>query len=164
MKTVQEQLQEIGNDLKINDLTSLYNKHTKLSPDLYDELIDFGETLPIDNVDIVCKIMDEWVSKQDVYLSRLRQSTDDPFFIAVAFGQRGVTLKEFKYVMSGKRPSSYLNHPAFYYFHIINEEAHDYFISTTADEEKTITELYLERVKKFVQLEIPLLQSFFFRI
>lgn len=127
-----------------------------------EEYLQAGEVLPFHDFNGVCYIMNEWVNLQDRLIDEMERTQDDPFITAFAFSQRGLTYEEFKYILSGSRPEHYQNHRGFYYLHIINKEAHDYFIATTKDDEKDTMELYMERVEKIARTEIPILKAFFF--
>lgn len=161
---LEQRVQAVINSVDDKQLDNWFNEYVNTTEQAEpgEELIDIGEVLPFDNPRFIVHVMERWVEQQERKIEQIRKETEDIFMLALAFSQRGITLDEFRYVMSGKRPSDYKNHPAFYYLHIINEEAHDYFIATNSDEEKDTTALYLDRVEKFVLLEIPTLKEFFF--
>lgn len=156
------EIQTITNYVGLKELDVWYDQYINTVEEPGEDIVEVGEVLPFDNPNFIVYVMDKWVSEQDTQIEKLRRQTDDVFLLGLAFGQRGFTLDEFKYVMSKSRPTDYKNHPVFYYLHIVNEESHDYFVATTNDPEKDITTLYLERVERFILLEIPNLKAFFF--
>ena len=160
---IQKKTTEIENFVPLTTLKTWYDRFMYEHMSKGDELIEVAEMLPFDNPDLVVHIMDLWVAMQEARIAKIRKESNDPYFHALAFGQRGVTLDDFKYILES-RPTAYNVHPAFYYFHIIDKDTHDHFIASNKanDGEKDFVALYLDRVEIFVKTEIPTLESFFF--
>jgi len=131
-----------------------------LPEDKDDDVAIFGFALPGEIPDFVVEIMDTWVEWIDFKLTKVKEGTNE---YADLFGQRGFTLQEFKLVLSGKVPEEdYGKYKVFDYLYLMQKKEWNLFTAITKDDNEEILEKYMKVLMKSVQLEIPILNEFFF--
>jgi len=113
MQDLTQIIQQIERHIDPNELATWYDTYIGETIERDDELIDMGEILPMDDQDFIVHAMRIWVDKQEGFFAKIKATHKDPFVLALAFSQRGITYEEFKHVLHGK-PKDYKHYGAFY--------------------------------------------------
>ena len=125
-------------------------------------IINIGYLLPIDHIKFVVHFMKYWVKWKDGVLDKLEEGTIE---YADAFGQRGFTFQEYKFVLSGRVKEEYLTYyRVFDYLYLTNQGDRDYFtaINLKEDENDKVVSGYITALSDAIKEEIPILKKFFF--
>lgn len=130
-------------------------------PDGSTKCVNIGYVLLIEHPMFIIWFMDNWVDWIDTQLDRLQEGTDA---FADLFGLRGFKYAEFKLVVSSKiGEENYGRHRVFDYLFLTDVGERDFFTVSNLDDEKELTESYLEAISKAIKLEILVLKFFFTR-
>lgn len=146
----------------IKRLKKEFYDYTGLPPARTPKIVNMGYLYPIDHPKFVVHFMDKWVKGKDRILDNMREGTHE---YADAFGKRGFTFQEYKFVLSGRVKEDYFNHyRVFDYLYLTNHSDRDYFTAINAkeDEKDKVVSGYMTAIGDAIKDEIPILKNFFF--
>lgn len=149
-------------DKNIKKLEDIYYKLTGQIEKGVDESALGGFAYPIENPLFVINFMNKWVDWKDSILDRLDEGTQE---YADEFCKRGFTYTEYLLVAEGNvKEENYKRYRVFQYLYLYDQADRSFFKSENQDEDKSKSERYIIALSKWIRLEIPILNRFFFTL
>jgi len=142
-----------------NLLKSVYNQYTNLLNSDGEEVVYWGEINPKNETEFIVYFFDWWVEIIDERLDSVEQYSDE---YADILGTRGMTIGEFKQVLSG-RSKNYFDKRFYEWLWITDEQSHEQFISKNTYSEEGLIDAYTDLMMESCKNEIPLLYQFFYK-
>ncbi len=119
-----------------------------------------GFMYTIENLGFIVNFMKEWVLWKDGVLDRIPEGTKE---YADEFSKRGFTYTEFRLITSGSiKEENYKRYRVFQYLYLYDKDDKEFFTIEHSDEDIPQIDRYIQAISKWVELEIPVLKSFFF--